>query len=424
LNFKSKYLLALIPLILVLSILYFFSDIVIYIILAWVISMIGAPLVKFLRRFMRKSFAAAITLISFLLLFGTLVWIFVPNIVNQARNLASIDYNEIIKNLEEPMEDWNNWLADKGLIETLQVSEEQLQNQNELDKPGRIRTQVISVDSLLRAQGDSSHTSNVALVIEIDNGDHAIAEENPDEINESDGFIEKVRKQIKALLNPSLLPSIFGSFVGIIGDFLIAILSIFFISFFFLKEQGLFGNMIASVLPDKYEKQGMTALDESSNLLIRYFVGVFFQITIITVFVWIGLSLLGIQNALLIAFFAALMNVIPYLGPLFGAVFAVVITISSQVDVSFYDILLPRLGKVLIVFALMQLMDNFLIQPIVFGKSVKAHPLEIFIVVLVGAKLGGIPGMIIAIPSYTVLRVIGKVFFSEFKIVQSITRSL
>jgi len=72
----------------------------------------------------------------------------------------------------------------------------------------------------------------------------------------------------------------------------------------------------------------------------------------------------------------------------------------------------------------MQVMDNFILQPTIFGRSVKAHPLEIFIVVLIGAKLGGIGGMVLAIPTYTVLRVIGKVFFSEFKIVQSITKSL
>ena len=96
----------------------------------------------------------------------------------------------------------------------------------------------------------------------------------------------------------------------------------------------------------------------------------------------------------------------------------------EQVDVSFYSDILPDIFKVLGVFAAMQMMDNFFLQPTIFGRSVKAHPLEIFIVVLVGAKLGGIGGMVLAIPTYTVLRVIGKVFFSEFKIVQSITRSL
>jgi len=178
-------------------------------------------------------------------------------------------------------------------------------------------------------------------------------------------------------------------------------------------------------VPNKYESQGVHALDEAATLLIRYFLGVTVQIIIITLFVSLALSLLGVKNALLIGFFAALMNVIPYLGPLLGASFAVIITISSNLEVdSFYSVLLPLILKVLSVFAVMQILDNFIFQPFIFGKSVKAHPLEIFIVVLMGANIGGVLGMVLAIPIYTILRVVGRVFMSEFKIVQQITKNL
>ena len=76
------------------------------------------------------------------------------------------------------------------------------------------------------------------------------------------------------------------------------------------------------------------------------------------------------------------------------------------------------------VFAFMQLIDNILLQPNIFSKSVKAHPLEIFIVVMMGAKIGGIAGMVLAIPFYTAFRVIGKVFLSEFKVIQKLTRNM
>lgn len=403
---------------------YYFSDLVIYIILAWVVSMVGAPLVKFLRKFMGKSLAAVITLISFILLFFVLGWIFIPSIIHQARNLASIDYEKIIDNLEEPIKDWNEWLVDKGLIEADQPAELSETILHEAHHK-HVNTEIISIDSLLRENGDTSLTTNIALVVEVNNNEKSEPKQlDPNKIQPGDDFVTRVRKQIKSFFNPSLIPSIFGSFVGFLGNSLIAILSIFFIAFFFLKEQGLFGNMISSAIPDKYETRVITAIDESSSLLIRYFLGVFTQIIVVTLLVWIILSLLGIQNALLIGFFAALMNVIPYVGPAFGAMFAIFITISSQVDVSFYDVLLPRIAKVLIAFGVVQLLDNFILQPQIFGKSVKAHPLEIFLVVLIGAKLGGIAGMVVAIPSYTVLRVIGKVFFSEFKIVQSITKSI
>ena len=71
-----------------------------------------------------------------------------------------------------------------------------------------------------------------------------------------------------------------------------------------------------------------------------------------------------------------------------------------------------------------QMLDNFLLQPNIFSKSVKAHPLEIFIVVLMGAKIGGVAGMVLAIPAYTVLRVLLKVFFSEFEVVKRLTSSI
>jgi predicted PurR-regulated permease PerM len=118
------------------------------------------------------------------------------------------------------------------------------------------------------------------------------------------------------------------------------------------------------------------------------------------------------------------MNIIPYLGPFIGATFGVIIVVSANLDVSFYQVLLPKILKLLAVFASMQLLDNFILQPNIFSKSVKAHPLEIFIIVLVGAKIGGVVGMILAIPAYTVLRVLAKVFLSEFKVVQRITQNL
>jgi predicted PurR-regulated permease PerM len=133
---------------------------------------------------------------------------------------------------------------------------------------------------------------------------------------------------------------------------------------------------------------------------------------------------LGVKNALLIGFFAGIMNVIPYVGPIIAAAVGMVITLSSNMELSFYDEMIPLLTKVGIVFIATRLIDDIILQPNIFSKSVKAHPLEIFIIVLVGAKVGGILGMVLAIPFYTAFRVIGKVFLSEFKVIQSLTRNM
>jgi predicted PurR-regulated permease PerM len=201
-------------------------------------------------------------------------------------------------------------------------------------------------------------------------------------------------------------------------------MSILFIAFFFLKEQGLFLDALQAIVPSKYEKEVIHALDDSSRLLRRYFVGVSIQVTTITIFVSLVLTVFGMKNALLIAFFAALINVIPYLGPVIGATFGVLITISSNLDLPFYEEMLPLIFIVIITFAAMQFLDNFVLQPFIFSNSVSAHPLEIFIVILVGAKLSGIVGMVLAIPVYTVIRVIAKSFLSEFRLVQKLTKKL
>jgi predicted PurR-regulated permease PerM len=145
---------------------------------------------------------------------------------------------------------------------------------------------------------------------------------------------------------------------------------------------------------------------------------------LITLYMLVVLSIFGIKNALIIAFFAALMNLIPYLGPIFGAAFAVLITISSNLNLSFYSEILPLIITVVSIFASMQVIDNYLFQPIIFSKSVMAHPLEIFVVILVGANLGGITGMVLAIPIYTIIRSFAKVFFENFKVVQLMTRNM
>ena len=72
----------------------------------------------------------------------------------------------------------------------------------------------------------------------------------------------------------------------------------------------------------------------------------------------------------------------------------------------------------------MQFLNDWIVQPLIFSNRVLAHPLEIFLITLIGAKVGGIPGMVLAIPTYTVLRVVAREFFNQFRFVQTITSSL
>lgn len=438
--FDKKYLIALFPLVVILIFLFFFPDIVSYVALAWVVSMVGAPLFRFFHKFkfIGKNAAAAMTLLSFVFMLMLIVSIIIPPLLQQARNLASVDYNAVIKNLEEPIDDWNKWLVRRGLLE--QVDTLTAQPVDVEKAKDELLTKVIRIDSLYLEADSTANVPEIAVVIQLEQPDHdAVIPEVNEEASKT--FFDKVRENIYDFLDPSKIPELFGNAIGFFSNLFIAIMSIFFVSFFFLKEQGLFSSIISTILPNKFESKGMHAIEETSTLLIRYFIGISVQIIVITAFVTLALTVLGIKNALLIGFFAALMNVIPYLGPILGAAFGVIITVSSYAAASnspelaevineaaqqssFYTDLLPTILKVLVVFMIMQILDNFIFQPFIFGKSVKAHPLEIFIVVLMGAKVGGILGMVLAIPVYTILRVIAKVFMSEFKIVQQITKNL
>lgn len=416
--FKTRYLVYAATLLLVLGVLYYFSNLVIYIILAWSVSMVGAPIFKFFRRFLGKNLSAGLTLGIFVIIGLLLLWIFIPPLLQQARNISNIDYAKAIKAIEEPIQDWQNMLEERGLISKVEAVE--VDSMASIIKPKFAEAEVMHLDSILR---NDSILSGVTIVVNVND---IQSNEMDDELNNENNksFFDHAKDNILSFVNPQRIQNFLGGIVGFLGNFLISIFSILFIGFFFLREQGLFSEALTKFIPDKYVLETEHAIEESSKLLIRYFIGVAAQITVITSFVSILLSIMNIPNALLIGFFAALMNVIPYIGPLLGATFALMITFTSNLDLSFYNELLPVMGKVVFVFALMQMVDNFLIQPFIFGKSVKAHPLEIFLIVLIGAQMGGVLGMVLAIPLYTVFRVVAKVFLSEFKVIQSLTKSI
>lgn len=389
--------------------------------MAWVISMIGSPVVVFLRRFVGKNIAALLTLSMFVLGFMLLVWIFIPPLVNQMENLSKVDYNKVVTALEEPIKDWEKWLINKKLM----IASDTLTQSNSTLYSDTVRSlsHIITLDSTL-AGWDSLSGQPIKIIINLDNNISKSTSELSENTAEKAGFFEILKENMSTYLNPQKIQQMFGDSISAFGNILVGVFSIFFIGFFFLREQGLFDNILTSMVSTGYEQQTKQALDETSKLLIRYFVGILIQVTIITLIVSLSLTILGVKNALLIGFFAGIMNVIPYVGPIIAAGVGVMITLSSNMELSFYNEMVPLLTKVLIVFLVTRLIDDVILQPNIFSKSVKAHPLEIFIIVLVGAKIGGILGMVLAIPFYTAFRVIGKVFLSEFKVIQKLTRNI
>ena len=224
-------------------------------------------------------------------------------------------------------------------------------------------------------------------------------------------------------LNYSAIPEFLNSLISGFGTFSIAFFSVLFISFFFLKDRKLLENSFMLVIPESKKLRVRKSVYAIKHLLSRYFLGLLIQISILFVIYSIILGIFGINNAIVIAFLCALLNLIPYIGPLISAVLMVVLTLSSNMQ-SDFNVMLPTTLYVLIGFCIAQLIDNFFSQPIIFSRSVKSHPLEIFLVIIIAGILFGIIGMVIAVPTYTALKVILKEFLSENTIVKHLTKGL
>jgi predicted PurR-regulated permease PerM len=222
----------------------------------------------------------------------------------------------------------------------------------------------------------------------------------------------------------SFLPDAINTVLNGLSGFTIGVFSVIFISFFFLKDSGLLERMVMVFVLDKNVKRVEKSILSIKNLLSRYFIGLLVQITVLFIIYTLVLLIFGIPNAVTIALVCALLNIIPFLGPIIGTVLIIFLTMTSNLDSSFASVTLPKTIYVLIGFTIGQLIDNFLTQPYVFSTSVKSHPLEIFIVILNGGLLFGPLGMIIAVPSYTALKVIFKEFYAHNKIVKALTKNI
>ena len=220
------------------------------------------------------------------------------------------------------------------------------------------------------------------------------------------------------------IPNFLNSIIGVLGSLSIGVFSILFITFFFLKDSSLFERCVLIFIPLDKEDKLKKSLETIKNLLSRYFVGLVFQILILFVIYTVVLSVFGIENSMVIAFLCALLNLIPYIGPIIGGVLMLILSMTSNLDADFSTVILPKTSCVMIGFVFGQLVDNFFSQPYIFSNSVKSHPLEIFLIIIIGGLLFGVTGMIVAVPGYTAIKVILKGFFAENKIVKSLTKNL
>lgn len=226
------------------------------------------------------------------------------------------------------------------------------------------------------------------------------------------------------LFDVQSITSIINAIISVLGDLGIGVFSVIFIAFFFIKDGTNISNNFINLIDDKYKEKTRNAINIVKNLLSRYFIGLLLQVSVIFIILTIVLLIFGIKDAVVIAFLCALLNLIPYLGPVVGLFVISILTISNFIDADFFSVILPKTIYVLCGFLIAQLVDNFFSQPYIFSNSVKSSPLEIFLIIVIGGILFGVLGMVIAVPTYTVLKVVLKAFFPENKIVKLLTKDL
>jgi predicted PurR-regulated permease PerM len=343
---------------------YRFSYIIVWVIVAAMLSFVGQPMVKFLDKIHFRKFrvprpvSSLIALLVIVLVGAGFVAVFVPLIVNQAQAISSIDVDLLNRNLQGPLQ----WLDEKM--------------------------------HSLGAIPDSQTIQNFAL------------------------------EKIKTVINVGSVGSMIGSIISAAGSIFVGIFSILFITFFFLKDENLFQDSLLLFIPEKHHKTTMKVVSESQRLLIRYFLGVLLEVAGVMILITIGLKIFGIRNALLIGFFAGIMNIIPYIGPLIGGLIGITLGVISALAAGSYSELMPVTLKILGTLLAVNFIDNNILVPVIYSKSVKSHPLEIFLVIIIGGGLAGLAGMLFAVPVYTLLRVIAREFFQQFRVVKKLTDNI
>ncbi len=346
---------------------WYFRNIFVYILAAGVISLVGRPIVDLLNgiRIWKFRFPRALSsLITLLFLYGLLALffvIFIPLISKQIDALSGFDASSLVQGLRE---------------------------------------QIDKLDLLLRKVYKEMPADKTLYDIAVDT--------------------------ISNVLNPASITDFAGNIVTVISKFVVAFVAITFLSFFFLKDEGLFKETVMVMVPDQYEKRIRNVLHSIKHLLIRYFIGIIIQCSIVLINITIGMTIVGFpfQQALVMGLIIGIFNVIPYVGPWLGGSVAVLMGMATAVTTAGYPVIWLLLIYMVIVIAATQAIDNNLIQPMIYSRSVNAHPIEIFLVILAVGSFAGIAGMIVAVPSYTALRVFAREFFNNFGPVRKITSGL
>ena len=346
------------------ALLWYFREVVVYILISAVFAIIGRPFVGLLCKLKIKKFAlprwlaAAVTLLLLWVVLGGLLSLIIPLVAGKIYELSSLDLRSALEGVEAPLE--------------------------------RLQSSISTIFAL-----PETHFSISDIIV----------------------------SSLRRFLNYDTVNAVVSSIINMGMSAVIVVFSVSFITFFFLKEDGLVSQMVSAVFPEKYAENVHRAIDKVSLLLSRYFTDLVTESLIISTIIAVVLFLFGmnVEDACFIAVIMGMLNVIPYAGPAVGVLVSIFIGVVSPIDgCTIAYTLAVIMGTICVVKGI----DDFVLQPTIYSSKVSAHPLEIFIVILMAGSVGGIVGLLVAVPSYTVLRVFAKEFFSEVSLVRKLTKEI
>jgi len=343
---------------------WYFSEITIYLILAMILALISSPLKKLFFKIKIRGYGLSNTITTILALCGVVCII------------SALLYLVI-----PPVVQQINSISAIDEVQFTRAIDQPLQN----------------IDVLLKKYNIINEEEHVKDII----------------INTTTDYVKKIN-----------LSSLFGGVLQGLGSLFLAVFSILFIAFFMLLDFTKVQNTIVRMAPNQFQHEITNIFLNSKRLLSNYFVGLFLEIIIMSVLEFLILSLFGVPNALLISVISGLMIIIPYIGSIISFVLGVFIAMTSvylmMPDANLTHVLLKVMGTSIIC----RLLDNFFLQPFIASKSVKAHPLEIFLIVLLAGMIAGVPGMMLGIPAYTFVRVFAKEFFGNNNFIRTLTEKM
>lgn len=355
----------------ILFLVWYFREVVAFILVSAVLAIVFRPVVRRLSSFRIGKFrlprwaSAFLTLIMMWAIFITVCSLFIPMVAGKISKLNPNNKEHISKNIEESL--------------------------REIDEP----------------------LNNIKTYLN-----------NFFPMSDSDvSFSSMISETMSRVINSKTVSSAFSSVLNIGLAFIISFFAISFITFFFMKEDGLFFSMVAGLFPDRYHDNVIHALDKITVLLSNYFRGLLAESSILMLVISITMMIVGMkaEDAFVIGLIMGVMNVIPYAGPLIGGIISVFIGIVTPIEGFTVG---QKVLVIIIVLMTIKGMDDFILQPALYSSRVKAHPLEVFLVILLAGSAFGMLGMLLAIPSYTVLRVFAKEFFSEVSLVRKLTENV